>query len=776
MRSMRRAVFSSLRFRLISLVLLAVIPTLGLLFYTTARQRQLILEDVQTDLLRLVRLAAVDHTQLIDSAHQLLVTLSQLPEVHASTQAACQSLMSELLTRYPFYTNLGMADPSGNVVCHALQGHGAAASVDRDVVRRVLQDRDLVFGRYRFDREPRKATVTIAYPVLAATGEVHAVVFVEIDLEWFHVLAAEANLPPGTALTVLDDSGTIFARYPESARWVGRSAADAPIVKTILGRGAGVVQSTDVDGAEGLFAFTRLEYARAPAAFVSVGIPTAVVFARANEIFAQGLLWLGFVSALALAAAWMGGNVFILRRVRALVDATKRLAAGDLGARTGLRYGGGEIDHFARTFDEMAAVLQKRALQTKRAAESLRKARDELEMRVEKRTADLRTANKRLEELSKLKDEFVSNVSHELRSPLLAVKGGVDLMLGEVLGPVNEEQRDFLTTVEDNIRRLSEIVNDLLDISKIEAGKLTLVRRRVNLPRLIDTALKSYRTLAGQRAFQTQLVPVPDVFADPNRILQILGNLVSNAVKFTQDDGTITINFQQQDGQVAVSVEDDGIGIAQGDLPKLFQKFSQVGASDARRRGTGLGLALCKQLVALHQGTIGVSSELGKGSTFTFTLPSYHPTMVLADSFQGLLASAKPTQQETVAVIALDANPFVEHLPVLEGQTPVERLEYLAECLRKQVRQDDEVVLSLEPAWLAILAILDARDVHALVRRVRMLVQDLTTAMGMTGATIPVNLGAAVHPTDGTDAQSLFVKATGSLNQGLAAETVAEGS
>ena len=259
-----------------------------------------------------------------------------------------------------------------------------------------------------------------------------------------------------------------------------------------------------------------------------------------------------------------------------------------------------------------------------------RQARDELV----RQTRFLVEANKYLEKLSQAKDDFMATVSHELRTPLTALKEGVALILERILGPVNEEQDDFLRTIDANVDRLTELINNILDLSKLEAGRLRVMRRKTDVGELIRVTLQNHKTIIGGRSVKVEAPPMPEVFADPSRVLQILGNLFSNAIKFTEETGSILVTAEDRGEFVAISIMDDGVGIANEDLPKLFQRFSQVGsAGNQPRRGTGLGLALCKELTELHKGHIEVDSKPGKGSRFTFTLPLYYSKIAMKEHF-----------------------------------------------------------------------------------------------------------------------------------------------
>ena len=250
---------------------------------------------------------------------------------------------------------------------------------------------------------------------------------------------------------------------------------------------------------------------------------------------------------------------------------------------------------------------------------------------------EVRQTAKRLEQLNadldavmKSKDLFLSNISHELRTPLNSIIGFTDLLLTEDMGPsLSDQQRDFLETVARNGRHLLELINELLDLQRIAAGRMELKPDAVDLAALLTETTGSVQAQVQKHRHALVVTPPSPglrVQADRGRVRQVLLNLLSNAIKFTPDGGRITVAAGPVNGgggsEVRIAVTDTGIGIAAEDQPKLFQEFSQLDASASRKyEGTGLGLALSRRLIELHGGAIGVESEMGKGSTFWFTLP-----------------------------------------------------------------------------------------------------------------------------------------------------------
>lgn len=365
---------SSLRTRLILLVLLAVLPALGITFYTTDRHRRLAASDVTEAALRITRLAAADEEQLIQSTHQILITLAQLPQVHSNNSRTCNTFFANLRRKYALYTIFGVIDTKGYASCSSPSLMRRVYLGDRPYFKKALQTKNFALGKYQIGRISGKASINFGYPILAKNGNVQAVVFAGLDLNWLNQLVAKAQLPRGAALTVIDQDGTILARNLNPQTWIGKSALGTPLYKTILTHnGEGTAEVHDVDGIRRLYAFTPLRSApEGSKVYVSLGVPTAVAFANVNQMLVHNLSALGLAAILALVAIWFGSNVLILRQVDALVSATKRLKAGELSARTGVGQGQGELSELAASFDNMAASLERNLIERNQASETLK--------------------------------------------------------------------------------------------------------------------------------------------------------------------------------------------------------------------------------------------------------------------------------------------------------------------------------------------------------------------------------------------------------------------
>jgi len=234
-------------------------------------------------------------------------------------------------------------------------------------------------------------------------------------------------------------------------------------------------------------------------------------------------------------------------------------------------------------------------------------------------------------EVDRLKTEFISITSHELRTPLATIKNTITLLLNKATGPINDNQRKFIDMAKRNIDRLAALINNLLDLSKIESGKMELTRSEVDINAIAEEVAAAFASLAGDKKVELKVEldkNLNRISADKDKIFQVVNNLVSNALKFTQPEGAITVRtsvYGSDKNYVQISVKDTGIGIDKNDFDKLFQRFQQLDSVLTRKTtGTGLGLAISKQIIELHGGKIWVDSEPGKGSAFSFILPVIH--------------------------------------------------------------------------------------------------------------------------------------------------------
>jgi signal transduction histidine kinase len=274
--------------------------------------------------------------------------------------------------------------------------------------------------------------------------------------------------------------------------------------------------------------------------------------------------------------------------------------------------------------------LSLEVFQRRQAEAALREARDNLEIKVAERTQELQEANKQLKELDRLKSEFVAMMSHELRTPLNSIIGFTGILRQGLAGPMNDEQLKQLGMVQFSAKHLLGLINDLLDLSRIESGRMEVEHESFALEEVVGEVAQSLEPLAQQKKLTLESQLDPPAIAlrgDRKKTFQILLNLANNAVKFTERGG-VHIGVRADAASVTIDVIDTGIGIKPESMANLFEAFRQVDGSARRTyEGTGLGLYLCRKLASLLGGRIHAESEFGAGSRFTVTLPREVPTL-----------------------------------------------------------------------------------------------------------------------------------------------------
>ncbi|MBI4354697.1 MAG: HAMP domain-containing histidine kinase [Candidatus Omnitrophica bacterium] len=283
----------------------------------------------------------------------------------------------------------------------------------------------------------------------------------------------------------------------------------------------------------------------------------------------------------------------------------------------------GDQDLVGILADQLAIAIESSALY-----EEAWNARQGLERTVQERTRELEAANAQLTRLNKAKSDFVSAVSHELRTPLSAVKGYASLLSTGQFGSLQPAQKERLSKIEKHADLLTDLINNLLDIARIESGRVTMESRPITVKDLLAHLAELFKPQADAKHLTLSMDAdgVDQLLGDPKHLPRVLINLLSNAVKYTPEGGAIRLSMSRHNGQIVTSVKDTGAGIDPSEVPKLFQEFYRAAHPiNEQVKGTGLGLTLVKRIIEAHQGTIQLQSEIGKGTTVTFTLPE-HPS------------------------------------------------------------------------------------------------------------------------------------------------------
>jgi signal transduction histidine kinase len=515
---------------------------------------------------------------------------------------------------------------------------------------------------YRLAKEnPGNTMITDAYPSLTTSdinigivkalvdekGLFYGVVGADITLNNLTDYIGNFKISPVGKIFLTDKSGIVLAGEDKKMLFKKISDHSPELFKLLLENRQGVA-SLDIQGKNN-YVYYRTSTQNWK---IAVLIPAKNI---ENEIrgpviitvvgLSIGLLLLTFITIIGL-------KLFVVRPLHKFVDETNYIAeTSNLERRIGI-HSGDEIGLLAKSYNEMIGALSKTQQSLEATGKELRDHRDHLEELVRERTLRLQNVNEKLsveveeriqrekelhqaldelavakeqaEVADNLKSAFLATMSHELRTPLNSIIGFTGIILRERVGPLNEEQKKQLNMVRRSSQHLLSLINDVLDISKIEAGQLKVASEKIDLRQIVEKAEQSTRPLAEGKGLELGLDISPEIetiMGDSRRVEQILLNLLSNAIKFTEK-GSVRIVCETDEGNVIVKVTDTGMGIKAEDMETIFKSFRQIDSGISRKYdGTGLGLSISKKLVELMGGNIWVTSTWGSGSTFGFSLP-----------------------------------------------------------------------------------------------------------------------------------------------------------
>lgn len=578
---MRTRFFSSLRARLFLLVVLAVLPALGLIFYNDVEQRKLSAAQAQDDALRLAQLAAAEQAQLLQGAHQLLIALAELPAVREGDTQACSELFSKLLKRYPPYVNLGASQVNGEVFCSASPMLYPVNVSSFSWFQRAVHSQEFSIGDYQKSAISGDFVLIVGYPIFNAANQLQGVVAASLDLSHLSQLAARARLPEGATLTAVDRNGTIVAHYPDPHRWIGQTLKEEPLARAMLTQGEGILEAQGIDGQQRLYAFTHLHEAGDVGLYVSIGIPVQVAFASAHRRLVRNLTTLGILTLLVFAATWGGSNFLILRPVHALLRATRQLREGDLHARTGLSQGLEELEQLVIAFDDMAEALEHREVERQRTEQTLQHlSRRILEAQEGERRAIARELH---DELGQALQALKINLQTAQRAP-------------QTISQRLEESIGIVDRTLQQVRNLSlDLRPSLLDDLGLIAALEWYIERHTQRTGIVGHFVADPPDLRLSSTIETTC-------------FRVTQEALTNVARYAQARN-VWIELGKREGRLQLRIRDDGVG------------FDAQAAQARAAQGTSFGLLGMRERVELVGGSFAVISAPGRGTEIRANFP-----------------------------------------------------------------------------------------------------------------------------------------------------------
>ncbi len=597
---MPRFPLSSLRSRAILLVSLAILPILALTLYVYFDHRAAAIREVERDELVAARNLATIQEVLIQDTRQLLKTLAQLPQVQRRDRDRCNALFDGLLKQNPHYAAIGGADPEGWTFATAPRVPEPVNIADRLWFRKAAQTRDFFAGEPLLGRISGKYSFNMSYPILDGGGRFQGVLTASIDLHWLGSQLAKSDFPPTCALVLSDSTSKVLFRYPEPLKYIGQMLPDF-LIKAAATGDEGVAEGVGLPGDARLFAFARLSPPWQEMR-VYLGLPRDWAVGKVNQDLRRNLIWLGLVAILALAAAWFGAGLVIVRPVRKLRHLTDRLAAGNLTVRIGPAYSAGELGLLAQDFDRMAAALQERDADLLKTAAELRQ-----------RAQELTAANQELE-------NFTYSVAHDLRAPLRSMGGFARILLEDYPDTLDADGQRYLNIIQQGARKMGQLIDDLLALARL--GRKELGLTRLDMAELARAVFDELKAAYPERNLQIEVQPLPAVLGDRVMFRQLLTNLLDNAIKFTQDreSALIRVSGWSEGKENIYCIKDNGVGFDMRYANKLFEVFQRLHPEE-EFGGTGVGLAIVKRVIDRHGGRVWAESKVGEGATICFALP-----------------------------------------------------------------------------------------------------------------------------------------------------------
>jgi len=565
---MRLFSLKSLRVRLLLLVLFAVIPALGAIAYTASEQRRIAVVRIQSNVLQLAEFIAHEEEQILQGARQILIALAKFIQKDDSQPSECNAICADLLKQFQRYANLGAVKPGGEVFCSAVPFNQPPNAADQVWFRRAIETGDFAVGDYHVGRITGKPVLVLSNPAKNAAGETVAVVFAALDLQWLnrHKFDIEDQLPDDFTITQIDENGVVLSHQPESNQLPEQTMPRSSLFEEILSQKKGVIRATNAKGKPFIYAFAPVHSSlRKRQIYVILGLSENYTFADSNRILGRNLTLLGIVALVSMLAAWFGGDLFILRQIKTLVQASKRLAAGELNTRTGLPYGKDELSQLAKAFDEMAIALEQRQAARRRAEAELKRSQELF-----------RNLSTHLQEVREEERTRIARQIHDdLGQALTALKIDLSWLNNKLASErdiIREKMKSMVALIDETVQTVRTVSEDLRPGILDDFG----------LPAAIEWQAEEFQKRTGIECITAFYADELDLNKEQSTSLfRIVQESLTNVIRHAAA-AKVEIRINEKDGNLILEVQDNGKGISEAAIANS-KSFGLIGVKERAR-------------------------------------------------------------------------------------------------------------------------------------------------------------------------------------------------